>query len=60
MGWDSAVGIAIRYWLEGPWIESQLGRDFPHPSTPALGPTQRTTQRVPGLFLGGKAAGTWC
>jgi len=60
MGWDSAVCIATRYGLEGPGIESQRGRDLPHPSRPALGPTQPPTQRVPGLFLGGKAAGTWC
>ena len=26
------IGIATRYGLDGPGIESQLGRDFPHPS----------------------------
>jgi hypothetical protein len=36
---DSVVGIATRYELDGPWIESRCGRDFLHPSRPALGPT---------------------
>ena len=31
-GWDSAVGIATRYGLGEPDIESRWGRDFPHPS----------------------------
>ena len=30
MGRDSSVGIAIRYGLDGPGIESRWGRDFPH------------------------------
>ena len=38
-GRDSSVGIATRYGLDGPGIESRWGRDFPHPSRPALGPT---------------------
>ena len=39
MGRDSSVGIATRYGLDGPGIESRWGRDFPPPSRPALGPT---------------------
>ena len=38
-GRDSAVCIATRYGLDGPGIESRWGRDFSHPSRPALGPT---------------------
>ena len=51
-GRDSSVGIATRYGLDGPGIEWRWGgRDFPHPSRPALGPTQPS----PGC----KAAGAW-
>jgi len=40
MAQDSAVSIAIGYRLDGPGIESQWGRNYLHPSRPALGPTQ--------------------
>jgi hypothetical protein len=56
-GRDSLVGIASRYGLDGPGIESRWGRDFQNPSIPALGPTQ-PIQCVPSLSRG-KAAGAW-
>jgi hypothetical protein len=56
---DSVVGIATRYGLDRSGIESRWGRDFQHPSRPALGPTQPPIQRVPGLFPGDKVAGAW-
>jgi hypothetical protein len=59
VGRHSVVGIANLYGMEDPGIESRWGRDFPHPSRPALGPTQPHVQWVPVLFSGGKAAGAW-
>jgi len=41
MGWYNTVSIATHYRLNVPGIESQWGRDFPHLSRPALGPTQQ-------------------
>ena len=52
MGRDSSVGIATRYRLDGPGIESWWGLDFLHPPRPALGPTQPPIQWVPGLSGG--------
>ena len=50
VGQDSVVGIATRYGLDGAEIESRWGRDFPHPSGPALGPTKPPMGT--GSFLG--------
>ena len=55
VGRDSSVGIATRYELDGPGIESRWGggtRNFLHLSRPALGSTQPPTQWVLGLFRG--------
>ena len=49
MGQYSSVGIATGYGLDGPGIESLWRRDFPHLSTPALGPTQPPVQWVPSI-----------
>jgi hypothetical protein len=51
-GPGSAVGIAIGYGLDGPGKEFRWGRDFPHLSRPALGPTQSPVQIVPGFSRG--------
>jgi hypothetical protein len=56
-GRDRSVGIATRYGLDGSGIESSWGRDFPHPSTPAMGPAQVLVERVQGLFRGRRAVG---
>jgi len=49
---DSSVGIATRYELDRPEIESRWWREFPHPSLPALGHIQPPMQWVLGLFRG--------
>ena len=56
-GRDSSVGIATRYGLDGPGIESLWRLDFPHPSRPALGPTQPSVQWVPGHSQGKRDRG---
>ena len=54
---DISVGIATPSGLDGPGIESRCGRDFPHPSRPALGPIQRSIQWVSGLSQGQSGRG---
>jgi hypothetical protein len=49
-GQSSSVDIATGYGLDGPGIESRCGRDFPHLSRSALGPSpQPLVQLVPCL-----------
>ena len=56
-GPGSVVDIATGHGLDGPRIESRWGRDFPHLSRPALGPTQPHVQWVPGLSQGKERTG---
>jgi hypothetical protein len=56
---DSVVGIATRYRLDDPVMESRLGRDFLHPSRLALEATQPSVKWPSGLFPGRKTAGAW-
>jgi hypothetical protein len=51
-GPGSSVCIATDYGLDGPGIETRLGRDFLHLSRPALGPTQPPVQWVPVISRG--------
>jgi hypothetical protein len=58
VGWDSSVGIASRYGLDGDQIP--VGARFSAlVQTGALGPTQPPTKCIPGLFPWGKEAWDW-
>jgi hypothetical protein len=57
VGRDSSVGIATRYGLDGPGLNSRGKRDSAHTSRQILGPIQ-PIQRVPCLPEG-NMAGTW-
>jgi len=57
-GRDSSVGVTTRYGLEGPGIESQRGRDFPHRPDCPWNPPSLLYERYP-VFPGGKGAGAW-
>jgi hypothetical protein len=56
-GPGSSVGIGTGYGPDGPGIDSQWGRDFPHLSRQNLTPTQPPVQWVPGLSRGRKRPG---
>ena len=55
---NTAVGIPIRYGLDGPGIRFRWGRDYSHPCRPALGPTQTPIQRVLSHCRGESAPST--
>ena len=61
--WVRGQGVLSKckahYGLDGPGIEYRWGRDFQHPSSPSLEPTQSPQQWVPRLFPGGNATGAW-
>jgi hypothetical protein len=58
VGRGSSVGIATRYGQDGPGIEfREEGIDFPHPSRPALGPTQAPVNGHRVSFLRVKQSG---
>jgi hypothetical protein len=56
VGRDSVIGLATRYGLDGPGIETRWGQDLPHLSIPALGTTHSHVQMVSGLSPGGEEA----
>ena len=58
MGPDSSVGIATRYGLDGPGIESRWGgRDLPYQSIPARGAHLASYTMGTGSFPGVKRPG---
>ena len=61
MGRDGSVGIATRYGLDGPGIESRCGRGEIFRARPdrLCGPPSLLYNGY-RVFTGGKAAGAWC
>jgi hypothetical protein len=55
VGRDNVVGIATRYELDGPGIESRWGRDFQHRPWGLPSLLYNGYRVIPG----GKAAGPW-
>jgi hypothetical protein len=53
----NSVGIAPRYGMDGPGIESQWGRDFAHPSRPTPGAHPALYTVGTGSFPGVKRPG---
>jgi hypothetical protein len=51
VGWGDSVGVATRYQLDSPGIESRRGRDFPAPVQTSPG------THLASFFPGGKVAG---
>jgi len=52
VGRGSSVGVATRYGLDGPGIESRWGRDFSHMFRPAVVLTRPPIQGILGHSRG--------
>jgi hypothetical protein len=57
VGWDSSIGTANLYRLDGTGIHSRWGRHFPHSSTPTVGPHSLLYNRHWVPFPGVKRSG---
>ena len=57
--WDSEVGIATCFGPDSLWFEPQWKQVLLDPPRLALRPILPPVHWVLGLFLGGKANGTW-
>ena len=55
IGRDGAVGKSTSYGVDSPGIQSRRRREFPHPSRPALGPTEPPIPWVPAVLLVGRS-----
>ena len=60
VGRDGVVGIATRYGLDGPGIESRWGEIFRTRPDQPWGPPSLLYSRYRLSFSGGKATGAWC